>query len=163
MKNILMIFLLLAVMSGKALAGSGYDTCIKEEKALKVKETAECNGLRYLLNPSACYGTQKSLNEYKAGKCRQIGINENVDFSTQPVVPSKKISAAGNIPTASAEGNLNSISKDERVRTVSAQKAGPEIPKQEPTAEQLKEENTRLKAEISRLNAELEQFGKACR
>jgi hypothetical protein len=160
MKNAVMASLLLIVMSGHALAGSGYDTCIKEEKALKARESAECSGLRYLLNPSACYGTQKALKEYKAGKCRQIGITENVDFSTQQAIPEKKATAAS---TPSNEGSISSASKTESVNTVTTKKADPEVQKQEPTLEQLKDENARLKTEVSRLKAELEQLGKACR
>ena len=163
MKNIAMVLLLLIVMSGHVLAGSGYDTCINEEKTLKAKETAECSGLRYLLNPSACYGTQKVLKEYKAGKCRQIGIAENVDFSTQPVILENKAGVASSASTTPNEGSVNSVSKTESVSTVTTKKADPEGQKQEPTFDQLRDENTRLKAEINRLKAELEQFGKACR
>ena len=163
MKNIAMVLLLLIVMSGQVLAGSGYDTCIKEEKALKAKETVECNGLRYLLNPSACYGTQNALKEYKSGKCRQIGISENVDFNVQPATPEKKAAAAGSASTTSNKDSVSNVSKTESVGTVATKKADPEVQNQEPTFEQLRDENTRLKAEISRLKAELEQFGKACR
>ena len=126
-------------MSGNALAGSTYDRCIKAETELKSQEASQCSGLKYLLNPSACYATQKILKEYKAGKCRQIGITENVDFSAQPVIPEKKGSSTG---------------------TVNQKKVETGVPLQESTIEQLKAEIFRLKAEIIRLKAENEQLRK---
>jgi len=155
MKNMLIVSALLLLISGPALAGSGYDNCIKAEMELKSQEASQCRGLKYLLNPSACFSTQKILKEYKAGKCRQIGMAENVDFSAQPVVPGKKSSGISS-PVSNA-GNVGNVS------IVTGKKAEPEAAQQEATIEQLKEENARLKAEVSRLTAELEQYTKACR
>jgi hypothetical protein len=169
MKNIGIIFLLLIVMSGHVMAGSGYDTCTQEEKTLKAREASECHGIRYLLNPSACFATQKTLKEYKAGKCRQIGVAENTDFSVLPVAPEKKGSS-----TAGSASEINNHAETVNAVTtaptikgtaspVAGIKAEPETDSQDATIEQLKAENARLKAEISRLTTELEQFGKACR
>jgi hypothetical protein len=169
MKIIETVIVLLLLMSCNALAGSGYDVCVTEEKALKAREASECSGFRYIFNPSACFATQKTLKEYKAGKCRQIGLGENVDFYAQPVVPEKKKNSAGttaatvttvNVGNAASAGAVPSAVV---IDTAAVKKATPEVAKQEPTLEQLKEENGRLKAEVSRLTAELEQFGKACR
>lgn len=149
MRIILTVSALLLLISGNALAGSEYDRCIKEEKTLKTQEASECSGLRYLLNPSACFATQKALKEYTAtGKCKKIGSAENVDFSVPPVIPEKKVS---------------SVSKVGGVSPIAVKKAEPEVAQQESSCEQLKDENARLKAEISRLKAEREQNDKACR
>jgi hypothetical protein len=142
MKNMLTVSALLLLMSGNALAGSEYDRCIKEEKELKAQKASQCSGLRYILNPSACFATQKALKEYASGKCNKTGIAENVDFNAQPVIPEKKVISDAN-------------TKQKKVET--------EVPQQGNTIEQLKEENTRLKAEVSRLKAENEQLRKAGR
>jgi len=160
MKNLLTVSALLLLASGTALAGSGYDGCIKEEKALKAKEASECHGLRYILNPSACYGTQKALKEYKAGKCRQIGTAENVDFNAPAVIPEKKSSSPGSTSKTGSAGTTDSAVN---VGNVDVKKVETDVPQQEPTLEQLKEENARLKAEISRLKTENEQLRKAGR
>jgi hypothetical protein len=151
MKKILIVSALLLSISGTALAGSRYDECIKEEKALKAQEAGDCSGLKYLLNPTACFATQKALKVYASGRCKQIGIAENVDFSVPKVIPEKKSSKTVN---ASSAVSVNTIEQ------VSEKKADRAIPQQEYTIEQLKEENTRLKNEISRLNRENEQLRK---
>jgi hypothetical protein len=161
MNNILIVFVLLILFSENALAGSDYDKCIKEEKTLIAQEASECHGLRYLLNPSACYATQKALKEYKAGKCKDIGSAEGVDFTVKPVIPEKKTSI-GNTAEKAGSVNTDIVNSFGSVSTVPVKKSTPETPQQEPTLEQLKEENARLKAEVSRLTSELEQFGKAC-
>ena len=95
MKTILTMSALLLLISAPAMAGSGYDGCIKEEKALKAREAGDCHGLKYLLNPSACYATQKALREYTStGKCRSIGSAEGVDFTAKPVMPERKASSS---------------------------------------------------------------------
>jgi hypothetical protein len=140
MKKILTVSALILLISGNALAGSEYDRCIKKEKALKAQEASECSGLRYLLNPSACFATRKVLKEYTSGKCKKIGSDENADFSVQAVIPEKKV--------------ISDVStRQKEIET--------DVPQQESTNEQLKEENSRLKAEISRLKAENEQLRKA--
>ena len=138
MKIYLIAAALLLLISGNALAGSEYDKCIKEEKALKAQEAGDCSGFKHLLNPSACFATRKALKEYAGGgKCRKIGSAENVDFSVLKSIPEKKIVnvSTGNQPV---------------VRTEAAPQAS--------TMEQLKEENARLKAEINRLKTENEQL-----
>jgi len=154
MKKILTVSSLLLLISGTALAGSRYDECIKEEQALKAQQAGDCSGLKYLLNPSACFATQKALKVYAAGKCRQIGTEENVDFSAPKAVPEKKspppAKTVSTVPVAGAA----SVAVKKEVR---------EVPQQEYTIEQLKEENARLKAENSRLRMENEQLRKAGR
>jgi cell division protein FtsB len=139
MKNILTMSALLLLISGNALAGSEFDRCIKEEKALKTRESSDCNGLKYLLNPSGCFATQKILKEYTAGKCKKIGMTENVDFSVQTISPEKKATSISNVD-------------QKRLET--------EVLQRESTIEQLKEENIRLKAEIVRLSTENNQLKK---
>lgn len=130
MKVILTMSALLLLVSGNVWAGVEFDKCIKEEKNLKRQEAGDCSGLAYLLNPSACFATQKKLREYlSTGKCKNIGITENVDFSIPPDIPVKK--------------------------------AGLEAALQKSGCEQLKDENTHLKTEISRLKAENDQLRKA--
>jgi len=154
MRNLLTVSALLLLLPGTALAGSELDSCIKEEKALKAQEASECSGLRYLLNPSACFATQKALKEYRAGKCRQIGTAGHVDFNAQAVTPGKNSSSAGSVIPADSAGNAG---------IVAVKKVETDVLQQETTLEQLKEENGRLKAEISRLKAENEQLRKAGR
>jgi len=154
MKNIVISAALLLLITGNALAGVEYDRCIKEEKALKAKEAGDCSGLKHLLNPSACYATKKVLKEYKGGKCRQIGLAENVDFSAPRVIPEQKnpppVKAVSTVP-------VNSNASE------SVKKAEREAPQQAYTIEQLKEENARFKAEIDRLKTENEQLRKTGR
>jgi hypothetical protein len=139
MKNLLPVFALLLLISANALAGSEYDRCIREEKNLKEQEAGQCSGFRYILNPSACFATRKVLKEFTLGKCKKIGMAENVNSSAQTVIPEQKVSDTGR---------------------VNQKKAATEVPLQESTIEQLKAENSRLKAEIIRLKTENEQLRK---
>lgn len=137
MKIIMTISAMLLLIAGNIWAGSEYDRCVKEEKNLKKQEAADCGGLAYLLNPSACFATQKALKKYTStGKCKNIGLAENVDFSVTPVITAK----AGKTVTNKSE---------------------PETRQQESACQQLKEENTRIKTEIEILKTENEQFRKA--
>jgi hypothetical protein len=128
------------MISGNALANSEYDKCIKEEKDLKMQEAIECSGLRYLLNPSGCFATRKTLKDYSSGKCKKNGMIESVDFNSNKIVQENKI--------------ITNSSFDPK-------KAEIKVPQQVNMNDQLKEENARLKAEISRLKAENEQLRKA--
>jgi hypothetical protein len=164
MKNILTVSALLLLISGNALAGGEYDRCLKEEKALKAREADECRGLRYLLNPSACFATQKSLKEYTVtGKCRKIASAEGVDVNLHPVVPEKKNSNGDTAVKAGSVNNVSTVSEVGIIGAASVKKADPEVPQQESTCERLTAENARLKDEISRLNAENENLKKTCR
>jgi hypothetical protein len=151
MKNVCITAALLLLITGNALAGVEYDRCIKEEKALKTKEAGDCSGFKHLLNPSACYATKKALKEYKGGKCRQIGLSENVDFGAPKIIPEKTVSNTGSAGTITS------------VESVAVQKAECEIPQQSYSIEQLKEENAHLKTEIDRLKTENEQLRNAGR
>ncbi len=137
---------LILLISGNVLAGSEYDKCIKEQNTLKTEAVSNCSGLSYLFNPSACFATRRVLKEYiSTGKCKNIGISENVNVSVPPVIPAKKASSVGKV---------------DGVNPVAAKKPESEVPQQESTYEQLKVENARLKTEISRLKAENEQLRK---
>lgn len=160
MRMMLTVSTLLLLISGNAMAGSGYDSCIKEENTLKDRETGECRGLRYLLNPSACFATQKKLKEYTTGRCRNIGLAEKVDFSAPPVIPEKKTSS---VSTVNNTGSVDIIGKPGVISPITVIKAEPAVPQQVSTCEELKDENVRLKAEVNRLTAELEGYTKACR
>lgn len=161
MKKLLIVSVLLLLISGTALAGSKYDECIKEEKSLKTREASECHGLRYLLNPSACFATQKRLKEYTStDRCRKIGLAEKVDFSAPPVIPERKFSS---VSTVSNTGSVVNAGNTSAVSPIAVIKTESSLPLLESTCEQLKEENARLKAEISRLTTELEQYTNACR
>ena len=161
MRMILTASALLLLVSGNTWAGSGYDRCTKEEQALRTQEAGDCHGLRYLLNPSACFATQKKLKEYTStDKCRKIGLAEKVDFSTPPVIPEKRVATT---TTTDSAGSADSLGKTGTVSPLAVIKTEPTVPQPESTCEQLKEENTRLKAEVSRLTTELEQYTKACR
>src|SRR5512138_3215456 len=130
MRTILTVSVLLLFISGNVLAGGEYDRCIKEEKTLKAREAGDCSGLSYLVNPSGCFATQRALKEYTStGKCRKIGIAENVDFSAPPVIPAKKVGSVGRVG---------------EVTPVAAKKSELEVPQQESSYEQLKDENARL-------------------
>jgi hypothetical protein len=163
MRMILTVSALLLLIAGNALAGSGYDSCIKAEKELKAEEVSACKGMSYLLNPSSCFAKQKALKEYVAGKCRKIGVAEGVDFSVQPVTPEKKSSSAGSVSKGASTEGFSIINKGTNAGSAAVKKPEPAAAQQEPTMEQLKEENARLRAENSRLTAELEQYTKACR
>src|SRR5512133_1189926 len=124
MKNLLFAAALLLCISGTALAGLEYDKCIKEEKALKAQEAGDCSGLKYLLNPSGCFATRKLLKEEGSGKCRKIGIAENVDFSTPKAIPEKKsVSTDGSAGTADKSGNSGGVAE-----TKSVPRAAPQEP-----------------------------------
>ena len=164
MKTILTISALSLLISGNALAGSSYDSCIKTEKDLKAEEVSACKGMSYLLNPSGCFAKQKALKEYTAGKCRQIGAAENVDFNAKQVIQEKK--GAGTVSkgvSGVSTDSVNTAAKPGNAGSGAVKKTEPGPAQQEPTMEQLKEENARLKAENNRLTEELEQFTKACR
>jgi len=146
MRITLTLTTLFLLLSGTALAGSGYDACLKEQSALEAREASECSGFRYLFNPSPCFTTQRALREYTTtDKCKNIGIAEHVDFSVQPVSLEEKVGGDGMVDG----GNPVAVKKPE-----------PEVPHQENTCEQLKEENTLLKAEVLRLKTENEQLRK---
>jgi hypothetical protein len=147
MRNILTVTALFLLIAGNALAGSEYDKCVADENTLKARETADCKGLSYLLNPSACFAAQKALKEYAGGKCRKIGIAENVDFSVQKAIPEKK--------TVSVSRPNNSSINQKKTET--------EAPQQVLTTDQLKDENARLRAEVIRLKAENELLKKTGR
>jgi hypothetical protein len=160
MKNILALSALLLLISAPVLAGSGYDTCIKEEKALNVREKGDCSGMSYLLNPSGCFATQRIIREYAAGKCRKIGVAEKVDFNLTADVPEVKgRTPAGAVTETGTPGSKNAAS----VSSAPARQAEAITIPQGVTIEQLKEENSRLKAEIERLKAQVEQHENACR
>ncbi len=164
MKNLLIVSILLTLISGNALAGSEYDKCIKEEHVLKAKEAGYCSGLRQLLNPSGCYATQRVLKEYEAGKCRQIGLAENVDFSTQAVITEKKSAPVASVNKDGSSVNAGTAGSVATVSTVdrgTVKRSEAEVPQQKITLDQLKEENALLKAEIIRLKSENEQLIKA--
>lgn len=155
MRIFLTVAALLLLHSVDALAGSGYDRCIREQNALKTEENSACNGMRYLFNPSACFATQRALREYTStGKCKKIGRAENVDFGVPaaPAVP--QVPAATPVPAAKTAASVN---------PAAAIQSSSETPQPETTCEQLKDENARLKAEVSRLTAENEQFRKTGR
>ncbi len=154
MNKVLIVSMLLLLMTGNALAGIAYDKCLKEEKTLKSKENHDCGGLSYLLNPNACFATRKTLKEYAAGKCKKIGLAENVDFSVQQAIPESKAS------------NSTSVARVKKITTTDnavSNTTGPETPQQEITVERLQTENARLKAENNRLKAENEQLKKISR
>lgn len=138
-KTLIVQPLLFLTVSAHALAGSAYDSCVKEESALKAKEAKDCSGLRYLLNPSACFITQKALREYTSGKCKKTGQSENVDVGVRPLIAEKKVGEIG-----------VTASKPE----MAVQRIETEVPQPVLTVDRLKEENARLKAEVSRLKAE---------
>lgn len=146
--------LILCAATGSAMAGSGYDACLQEEKELKSKETASCGGLSYLLNPSPCYATRRALKEYKAGKCREIGVAEGVDFTARPAVPER---IAPPVPVS--EPKRPARPETPRVEPV---RETPQVQPQKNivTLEGLQAENARLRAEITRLKNENEQLRK---
>ena len=160
MKNILTVSALLLLISCNVLAGSEYGRCLKEEKALKAEEDGQCSGLRYLLNPSACFATRKALKEYKAGKCRQIGMAENANFSTPTAIPEKQSTIPATVSKTESNGTTGNVTSGNRVESVIEKKTETEVQQHESTIDQLKEENARLKAENIRLKSKNEQLRK---
>lgn len=150
MKNILTVSALLLLISGNALAGVEYDKCMSEEKGLKAEETDNCKGLRYLLNPSGCFATRKALQEYKDGKCKTIGKAEKVDFSAPKVVREKVKSAAKvDVTSCAITSSPAPLKKPEAT-----------VVKQDSALDQLKDDISRLTAEIIRLKEENELLRK---
>ncbi len=136
------------------MAGSGYDACLQEEKELKAKESASCGGLNYLLNPSPCYATRRVLKEYKAGKCREIGIAEGVDFAARPAAPERMAPPAPvSLPKRPARPETPRVETVRETPVVQPQKSVV-------TLEGLQAENARLRTEITRLKNENEQLRK---
>ena len=138
MKKVLATVVMVLLPSGSALAGDGYDRCVREEKALRAEVVDSCSGVRYLFNPSGCFAAQKAVKGYDNDRCRKIGEAEKV-AATSPLaaVPEKKAGAGA--------GPAQPESK-------------PAVPRRESDEEQLKAENAQLKAEISRLKTEIAQL-----
>jgi hypothetical protein len=177
MKTILTMTALFILISGIARAGNQYDACINQEKALKTKETRDCSGLRYLLDPSSCYKTQRELKEYTDGKCAAIGATEQVDECGPNPAPEKRSPGSPLKPAAAAPatavpdntaGSSVPAPPQRPAAPVQPQKPSLAVPLQqtavpaEPavvlTCDQLKTENARLKADIMRLRSENEQL-----
>lgn len=170
MKTILIVSALLLLISGNASAGSQYEACIKKVKALKAKETSDCSGLRYLLDPSSCFRTQRELKE-SDGTCAAIGAAEGVDTSTPQPVPENRGTAAPQKPAVAApaaavpDKNAASVvptpAQKPAAAAVTVQPAVSAEPAPEMTCDQARAENVRLKSENNRLRAENEQLRKA--
>jgi hypothetical protein len=161
MKNGLIVSCLFLLIAGDALAGSGYERCLKEEKALKAKEASDCSGLRYLLDPSSCFRTRKDLKEYTDGKCAAIGAAEQVDFSASPAVPEKKASPVSAPPKPFEPLPASAVPANKPAVAVTATPLNPvesNAPVPVTTISQLQEENARLKSENLRLKNEIEQL-----
>jgi len=126
------IIMALSLPAGTAVAGTGYDRCIAEEKALRTDAADRCSGLSYILNPSGCFIAQKALKAFDGDKCRSMRTSEKTETEPQSIT----------------------------VAVPACKKAPDEPPVPEPDVEQLKAENARLKAEIVRLRAEMEQLRK---
>ncbi|RII27296.1 MAG: hypothetical protein CXR31_08600 [Geobacter sp.] len=138
MKKVIAIASMVLLSSGSAVAGDGYDRCVREEKALRAEVVDSCSGLRYLFNPSGCFTAQKAVKVYDNDRCRKIGDAEKVAVpSPSAAAPEKKAGAGA--------GPAQPESK-------------PAVPRQESDVERLKAENARLEAEITRLKAEIEQL-----
>ena len=155
MKNMLIAVILLSFAPGTAKAATTYETCVKEEKILKARETDDCSGLKYLLNPSGCFATRKKVREFASGTCGEIiraGKLEMPTAPAAPAVPEKKII----VPPATVPAAKPVIEPERPV--AAATKAAPAPQISPPTLEQLKEENASLKAEIRRLKLENEKL-----
>ncbi|GFE58962.1 septum formation initiator family protein [Geobacter sp. AOG1] len=143
MKKVLALVAMVLLPSGSALAGDGYDRCVREEKVLRAEVVDSCSGVRYLFNPSGCFAAQKAVKEYDNDRCKKIGEAEKVTAPSPPATaatPEKKAGAGAD--PAQAESK-------------------PAVPRQESDVEQLKAENAQLKVEIARLKAEIAQL-KSC-
>ena len=150
-------------LAGTALAGSGYDRCLKEEKALKAKVASDCSGLRYLLDPNSCFRTRKNLQEYTDGKCAAIGAAEQVDLTPPPAVPEQRgstVSAPQKAAPPAPPVAVPVISPPAVVTAAPPDPAATAAPLPGVTLGQLQEENARLKAENQRLKSEIEQLRK---
>jgi hypothetical protein len=146
MKIMIIAITLLSLVPGVVQAGSAYDSCVKEEKGLKARETDDCNGLKYLLNPSGCFATRKKVKEFAAGQCAEIIRAGKPETVAAPAAAPVLAPAPKTV--------------EPPARTVSQPVAKTEsaTPQTTATVEQLKEENARLKAEIGRLKKENEQL-----
>ena len=170
MKSILTVSALVLLISGNALAGSQYDACIKKVKNLKTKEASDCSGLRYLLDPSSCFRTQRELKELD-GSCAAIGAAEGVDTSAPQPVPEKRVTVAPQKPAAAPPAAAVPYKNAVSVVPMPPQKPAAQAPPVQPavsaeptvetTCDQARAENARLKAENNRLRAENEQLRKA--
>lgn len=139
MKKVLATVAMVLLSSGSALAGAGYDRCVREEKALRAEVVDSCSGVRYLFNPSGCFAAQKAVKEYDHDRCKKVGEAEQVAVPSPPAAVQEKKVGAGPAQPESKPAGL----------------------RQESDVEQLKAENARLKAEITRLKAEIDQL-KSC-
>lgn len=131
MQKACLISFILMIITIDASAGTGYDNCLREEKALRSRESGACSGMSYLFNPSGCFATQKDLKDYDKGKCRAIGLSEHVVFGKDGV-------------------------KDVPV-TMTLMPATNLTPRQQTEIEALRLEVTRLNAEIIRLKAKCKE------
>jgi hypothetical protein len=178
MKTILIMTGLLLFIAGNSQAGSQYDACIKQEKALKAKAASDCSGLRYLLDPSSCFKKRKELKEYTDGKCSALSAGGQIDVSPPKAAPEQKsagtpqkpaeMTPAVATPETNAGDRVSAPPQKPEVKasppTAAAPQRQPAVPA-EPAAEaicdQIKTENGRLKTENSRLRSEIEQLRRA--
>jgi len=150
MTRLITFIVLMIVSAGSfAFAGSGYDSCRQEEIRLRLDEADQCSGWGYILNPSACFNTRKSLAPYAGGKCRAIAVSEGVAeekveaAAPAPLIPAAQ--AAKERPAAAELPGQPTVAKE----TTSAALA------QSSELEMLKKEVAALKAELELLKKEV--------
>lgn len=131
------IIMALSLPAGTVVAGTGYDRCIAEERALRTEAVDRCSGLSYVLNPSGCFIARKALRAFDGDKCGALRTSEQTETEPQSI--------RGVVPPRSDSGH---------------EKAPDEALAPEPGMEQLKAENARLKSELVRLRAEMEHLRK---
>ena len=157
MKRILLFSSLTLFISGTALAGGDYDTCIREEKSLRAREADDCSGMRYLFNPSGCFAAKRILKEHAAGACSEFVRAGRVGQTAPHLIQEKKTAPVAVIP-ATSKPTSRTIS--DPATTPPAGKTMDEVSQPTASSDQLKTENARLKAEIERLKMENEKLKK---
>lgn len=156
MNNMLIAAILFSFVPGTAKAATTYDTCLKEEKILKARETDDCSGLKYLLNPSGCFATRKKVKEFASGTCGEIIRAGKVEAAPEPAVAPTASVKSTIIPPAAAPAAKPVVAPEKPAAGVIKPAPAPQVSPL--TMEQLKEENARLRAEIGRLKMENEKL-----
>jgi hypothetical protein len=128
--------------------------CSSKEKELRLKESDLCTGIKYLLNPSACFSTRKLLKEYDEGKCRTVRPHDKPIGREQAEKKTPAMSEPQ--PTGPSTGPAVSPLT---AAPVPASSASTEKPLGE--TEKLRIENERFRAENERLKDELERLRKS--
>ena len=122
------------------------DPCQADLQQLRAAEAEQCNGLNYLVNPSACFNTRKALAPFNSGRCGQL--------AAPPAAPA--------VPTAPSPASAAPAAVAPAVQPpavppapVASRPANPAPVSGEADLDRLRRELADLKAELQRFKEEI--------